>query len=89
MNRIPQVVTLKLDNTRYTVATGADGNTVVTAERIPQRPFWQRALWYLLVGWWATVTWLYVAWLLSVIVVGMPLAFPMFGFTGKLLTLKR
>ncbi len=89
MNRIPQVVTLKLDKTRTTTTLGADGSTHVTISGIPQRPFWQRALWYLLVGWWATTASLYLAWLLSITIIGMPLAFPIFSATGKILTLKR
>ncbi len=89
MNRVPQVVTLKMDRTRFVTATDTDGNTIVTISNVAQRPFWQRALWYLLVGWWLTTLILYVAWFLCVLIVTIPLAFPMFGAAGKLLTLKR
>lgn len=89
MNRVPQVVTLKLDRVTYTATTGADGSTVVTVSNVPQRPFWQRALWYLLVGWWLTTIMLYVAWAFCLTLILMPMAFPMFSATGKLLTLKR
>lgn len=89
MNRVPQVVTLKLDKTQYTTTTDSGGSTVITVTNVPQRPFWQRAVWYLLVGWWLTTIMLYVAWTFCLTLILMPLAFPMFSATGKLLTLKR
>ncbi len=88
-NRVPQVVTLKMDSVRLVHTTGADGSSTVTLTGVAQRPFWQRALWYLLVGWWLTTIWLYLAWLLCITILLVPVAFPMFTVTGKLLTLKR
>lgn len=88
-NRVPQVATLKFDSTRYTAEHDGNGNTKLTISNVPQRPFWQRALWYLLVGWWFTTVWLYLAWLLCVTIILIPVAFPMFSATGKLLTLRR
>ncbi len=88
INRIPQAATLKFDGS-HVVASTVDGVTTVTISNVSQRPFWQRALWYLLVGWWLTALALYAAWLLCIVVVGMPLAFPIFSAAGKLLTLKR
>lgn len=89
MNRVPQVVTLKLDRTRYTTVVDSGGSATVTVSNVPQRPFWQRALWYLLVGWWLTTILLYVAWVLCLTIILIPVAFPIFSATGKLLTLKR
>lgn len=88
INRIPQAATLKFDRSHVAAST-VDAVTTVTISDVPQRPFWQRTLWYILVGWWLTALALYVAWLLCVIVIGMPLAFPIFSGAGKLLTLKR
>jgi uncharacterized membrane protein YccF (DUF307 family) len=47
-----------------------------------------RAVWFLLVGWWATGIWLGVAWFLNVTVVGLPLGIKMINVTPKLLSLK-
>ena len=88
-NRIPQVVTLKFDRTRYVSERDADGNVTLTIANVAQRPFWQRAVWYLLVGWWLTTLWLYLAWICCVTIILLPVAFPMFSAVGKLLTLKR
>ncbi len=88
-NRIPQTVTLKFDRARLTTTAHADGSAMVTMSNIPQRSFWIRALWFLLIGWWLTTLWLYFAWALCVTILLMPIAFPMFSTSGKLLTLKR
>lgn len=88
INRIPQAATLKFDR-RHVVATTVGDVTTISVWKAEQRPFWQRALWYLLVGWWLTAIALYVAWLLCLSVIGIPLAFPIFGAAGKILTLKR
>jgi uncharacterized membrane protein YccF (DUF307 family) len=88
-NRIPQVATLKLDRTRFIATAHADGAATISISGVPQRPFWQRALWFALVGWWLTYLWLYLAWALCITIILMPVAFPMFSAAGKLLTLKR
>jgi len=47
-----------------------------------------RAVWFLLVGWWATGIWLGVAWFLNVTIVGLPLGIKMINATPKVLSLK-
>lgn len=47
-----------------------------------------RAVWFLLVGWWATGIWLGVAWFLNVTIVGLPLGIKMVNVTPKVLSLK-
>ena len=89
MNRIPVAATLKKSRQRLIVTTGNDGAPTLVVDRPVQRPWWQRTLWYLLVGWWATAVWLALAWLLCISILGLPLAFWMYGATGKVLTLKR
>jgi uncharacterized membrane protein YccF (DUF307 family) len=48
-----------------------------------------RAVWFLLVGWWATGIWLSVAWLLNVTIIGIPLGIMMINKVPLVLTLKR
>jgi uncharacterized membrane protein YccF (DUF307 family) len=88
LNRIPVVATLKGSKHAYAVSTDAAG-TVNLAVSMPQRSFVVRALWFILIGWWASFFWLEAAWLLSLTIIGIPLAFWMFGASGKVLTLKR
>lgn len=47
-----------------------------------------RAVWFLLVGWWATGIWLGVAWFLNVTIIGLPLGIKMINATPKVLSLK-
>lgn len=47
-----------------------------------------RAVWFLLVGWWATGIWLGVAWFLNVTIIGLPLGIKMINVTPKVLSLK-
>jgi len=68
INRVPYVLSLK-KRERY-VEAGA-GNSQYS---IPVR-----ALWFLLVGWWASGVWTGVAYTLTLSIVGIPLAVWMYG----------
>lgn len=88
VNRMPQIVTLK-SSRRLSVSTDEHGVTMVRHADRPQLEFWKRALYYVLVGWWAVSLWLGLAWLAAITVLGLPLAFWMYGATGKIQTLRR
>lgn len=47
-----------------------------------------RALWFVLIGWWATGIWLSIAWLLNVTIIGIPLGIKMINYTPKVVALK-
>jgi uncharacterized membrane protein YccF (DUF307 family) len=48
-----------------------------------------RAVWFLLVGWWASGIWLSIAWLLNVTIIGLPLGIKMINFVPQVVTLKK
>lgn len=48
-----------------------------------------RAVYFLLVGWWATGIWLGVAWLLNLTIVGIPLGIKLINRVPLVLSLKR
>jgi uncharacterized membrane protein YccF (DUF307 family) len=85
LNRIPQVATLRM-STPEAIAL-VDGTVAIQHRR--QRAFWVRAVYYLLIGWWFTAIWLTLAWTLVLSIIGIPLAFVMYGAVGSVLTLKR
>lgn len=90
LNRIGTVATLRpATGQEWTTVQSPDGSVTATLADRQQRPWWVRTLWYLLVGWWATGIWLGIAWALTIIVVGLPLAWAMYGWTGTILTLRR
>jgi uncharacterized membrane protein YccF (DUF307 family) len=90
LNRIPQAATLKSSRKALRVRVDEEtGVQVVEMVDREQLPMWQRAVYFLLVGWWASLIWLELAWLFGVLIVTLPLSFWMFGATGKVTTLRR
>ncbi|MFN8506459.1 MAG: hypothetical protein U0547_02685 [Dehalococcoidia bacterium] len=88
-NRLPQIATLKQPKQRVQWAVAADGTHIARLTEREQRPFWQRALYFILVGWWFSLVWVELAWVLCILIITLPLGFWMFGASGKILTLKR
>lgn len=48
-----------------------------------------RAVWFLLVGWWAVGIWLSVAWLLTITIIGIPLGIKMINWVPMVVSLRR
>jgi hypothetical protein len=90
LNRIPQVMTLKLLRTQTQVTT-AGGVVVVSQVQVAQQPFWLRAVYFLAIGWWLSGLWLGFAWGLigATFGLGLPVAFWMFDRTPAIVTLAR
>ncbi|NTU78492.1 MAG: YccF domain-containing protein [Chloroflexales bacterium] len=90
LNRIPQVMTLKPVRTQTNV-TVQGGVVVVGQGQVAQQPFWLRAAYFLLIGWWLSGLWLSTAWGLVGVTfgLGLPLAFWMFDRTPAIVTLAR
>lgn len=90
LNRLPQVMTLKPVRTQ-TQVTIQGGTVVVRQSAAAQQPFWLRAVYFLLVGWWLSGLWLGAAWGLVGVSfgLGLPLAFWMFDRTPAIVTLAR
>jgi uncharacterized membrane protein YccF (DUF307 family) len=90
MNRIPQAATLKSSRKNLTHRVDpTTGALIVELTDRPQRIWWQRALFFLVVGWWFSLLWLEAAWLFGVLILTLPLSFWMFGAAGKVTTLRR
>ncbi|MXW25052.1 MAG: YccF domain-containing protein [Dehalococcoidia bacterium] len=88
INRIPQITTLKSSRT-VEVAEGEAGFVRVGFSDREQRSWWIRAIYYVLVGWWAVSLWLSVAWIAGLTIILLPLSFWMYGAAGKIQTLRR
>ncbi len=88
VNRIPTALTLR-PRTKTYAATDANGVTTLTAVNLEQRPMWQRALWFVFVGWWLGGLWMGLAYVLCLIVIGLPFGIMMFDRTGGIMTLHR
>jgi len=88
LNRLPEVVTLKAART-HTQVTTRDGMVVINQGTFTQHAFVARALYFVLVGWWASLLWVEIAWLLCLSLLGLPFAFWMFERTPAITTLAR
>jgi uncharacterized membrane protein YccF (DUF307 family) len=90
LNRLPQIMTLKPVK-RVARVTVVNGRTVYREASLAQPPFLLRAVYFLLVGWWLSLLWLILAWLLTGISLGLglPLAFWMFDQVPAITTLAR
>ena len=87
INRIPQATTLK--SSRTAIVTEGEGVARVGFSDREQRSWLVRAIYYVLVGWWAVSLWLVVAWAAGLTIVLLPLSFWMYGAAGKVQTLRR
>jgi hypothetical protein len=90
LNRLPLVMTLKPPTTETRVSVQA-GVVVLRHGRVAQRPLVLRGVYFLTVGWWASLVWLLIAWTLIVgtLGLGLPLAFWMINRVPAITTLAR
>lgn len=93
INRLPQVMTLRPRTMSFRMTQS--GDTLIIAESsLPQRPWWQRIIYLVLVGWWLGAFWLAIAWVfgaLAFVTFGLtlPIAFWMFNRAGAVTSLYR
>jgi uncharacterized membrane protein YccF (DUF307 family) len=90
INRIPQIMTLRPVRTQTTVEV-KDGKTVVRQSGVKQVAWIVRAVYFLLIGFWFSLVWMLIAWLLATLTLGfgLPVAFWMFDRTPAITTLAR
>ena len=90
INRLPQVMTLRPQRIQKTV-TIIDGAPVIHHAPLQQNPFLLRAAYFILVGFWLSLVWMLIAWLLTVLTFGLatPLTFWMFDQVPAITTLAR
>lgn len=83
INRLPTIITLRPQE--QTWFFDPDGSV----RGIEQPPFLLRAVYFLLVGWWLSGVWMALAYAALVTIIGLPLAFWMYGRIGAVTTLYR
>ena len=83
INRLPFAATLRPIESFYLI----EGGQVVSG--VEQRPFLVRAIYFILIGWWLSGLWMAAAYALMLSIIGMPLAFWMYGRMGAVTTLFR
>jgi uncharacterized membrane protein YccF (DUF307 family) len=88
INYVPAVLSLKERNTEMSIAEN-EGNTHAVESNKEQRSLLIRGVWFLLVGWWASGIWMGIAYLLSLSIIGLPLAVVMFNKLPAVVSLYR
>ena len=83
LNRLPSLATLRPQEQTWRI----EGATAIRGKA--QRSFPLRAVYFLLIGWWFSGLWLAAAYLALVSIIGLPLAFWMYGRVGAVTTLYR
>lgn len=73
VNRLPGVLTLRPASQRLSAVLTSNGGMQYRLHGAQQRPMWQRAVYFVLVGWWAALLAMSLAWLLSVTIIGLPI----------------
>src|SRR5262245_62935964 len=81
INRLPTFVTLRPQEQGWRLEDGVWRSSPEQWEFLP------RALWFAFVGWWLSAIWLIVAYAALVTIVGLPIAFWMYGRIGAVTTL--
>jgi uncharacterized membrane protein YccF (DUF307 family) len=83
LHRIPTIMTLQPRGTGR-VYLGATGPIVLQPV---EHPLPLRAIWFVLVGWWASLLWMLTAWALSATILLLPIGFWMFNRVPTITTL--
>lgn len=89
VNRLPQVMTLRPRSIAVNAATLADGSMQYTVGSAQQRSMLVRTIYFCLVGWWAGMFVMFAAWVLSVLIVTMPLGLMLLNRVPAAVTLRR
>ncbi len=89
VNRIPTILTLRPRSVETTTRVDADGTIRISTGGATQLPFWQRALWFLFVGWWACGVAMLVAYALCLTVILLPVGLMLFNRVPGVMTLQR
>lgn len=89
LNRVPLVLTLRMPR-GYNVARTQDGDVIEWRyNNVPQRPFLIRLIYFLLIGWWFSLVWSLLAWLLCVSIIGLPFGVWMLNRLPEVTTMMR
>ncbi len=81
LNRIPQIMTLRTPQPRAVMQGGA------LVPRPNHIPWPLRGIWFLVIGSWASLLWMMLAWALSATLILMPISFWMFDRVPTITTL--
>jgi uncharacterized membrane protein YccF (DUF307 family) len=77
VNRIPSVLTLRPRAQQFELVTDADGVTRYKRIATEQSSLLLRLLWFVFIGWWASLAWMIASYFLMLTIIGIPLGLMM------------
>jgi len=89
LHTIPFLVTLKPETRRVRMVRQADGTIATSEVTAEQLPFKTRALYFGFVGWWFSLIWILIAWLLMCMIIPIPVAMWMYDRLPLVTTLEQ
>ena len=87
-NRTGTILTLR-PRTQTTTMIASGGVTTITREHRKQRSLLLRAIYFVLIGWWAALIWMTVSYLISLTIIGIPVGILMLNRLPEIYTLHR
>jgi uncharacterized membrane protein YccF (DUF307 family) len=89
LDLMPTVLTLRPVGDRFGRWQAQQGLLPVPYPGMPQHELPLRAAYFVFVGWWASLVWMILAYVISLTAVGLPLAYRMFASTPTVAHLER
>ena len=86
INRVPQVLTLKARSGEWETNLVTGKTRYVSAGQVP---WLLRAFYFVFIGWWLSLLWAAIAWLLCITIIGLPLGILMLHSLPAVTTLQR
>jgi uncharacterized membrane protein YccF (DUF307 family) len=77
VNRIPTLLTLRPRREQFLAVVGADGMTRMRKLATQQTNALLRIVYFVLIGWWLSLVWMAVAYVLMLTIIGIPIAMMM------------
>jgi uncharacterized membrane protein YccF (DUF307 family) len=88
LNRVPLVLTLRMQSS-YHVTEMRDGRLVNWYQNVPQHGWLLRLIYFIVIGWWFSLIWALLGWLLCVSIIGLPVGVWMLNRLPAVTTLMR
>lgn len=89
LNRVPLVLTLRMQRGYNVASTRGDDSIEWRYQNVPQRSWLIRVLYFVLIGWWFSLIWSLLAWLLCVSIIGLPFGVWMLNRLPEVTTLMK
>jgi uncharacterized membrane protein YccF (DUF307 family) len=87
LNRVPLVLTLRMPQSYAVGQVGPGGAVSWSTRGVAQHNVLVRAAYFILIGWWFSLIWSLLAWLLCVSIIGLPVGVWMFNRLPNVTTL--